>query len=166
MSMRFGSIPGVVLAVMAGLALMAACSTKSSRSDDDDGAGGSTVIVEYWCVCNDNSANTVDANPSAQCVDHCADHGGVREYVQVQSVATSTECDAFCARVTALDCGDCNRLFECQVSYSSCPAATRAQLACGADVGEFSCLSGGDGWEFSADCGTFQELCSPDAGAP
>jgi hypothetical protein len=148
---------------LASAILLAACGG-DDRPPGGDGSGG---LAEYWCVCNaDGMALTVDQNPDPTCESACASHGGVQGYVPVQNVTGSAECEAFCAKVEALDCGPCDRDFHCQVEPDSCEAAKRAQLQCEADTGTFVCDPNGSGWSASSSCSQYPELCTPDGGAP
>ena len=83
------------------------------------------------------------------------------------NVATSAECDAWCAKGAALGCGSttCNRFFFCGVGKRSCEAATRAALRCAVEKGTWACSKQGTSWSVSSGCGTFSELCAAnDAG--
>jgi hypothetical protein len=101
----------------------------------------------------------------------CQDHGGtksVTEKPRVNAVGTP-ECDAWCARVTALNCGGeamtCNASFWCEVREGDCLESTRAHLQCEAEQGTFQCQ--GTGWSVSSGCSLFRDLCpaSGDAGS-
>jgi hypothetical protein len=114
----------------------------------------------------DGSAVTVDAVPDPTCEGWCQEHGGLAGYVPKQTAAGTPECDAFCGRVEALGCADCDRDFHCMVALDSCVAATQAHLACEAETGTFECSEDGSGWSSSSNCATYDELCTPDGGEP
>jgi hypothetical protein len=147
---------------------LGACAAEDDHSRGHDGSGGDLgTSGSYWCECNTSDvAFGVDEMPDPMCESSCAAYGGVKGYVPRVSLAGTPECNAFCARVDALGCGECNREFFCEVGPHSCVLAALAQLDCEAETGTFSCDADGSGWQQSSSCGQFEGLCAPDGGAP
>lgn len=154
----------------------------SACSDDDGGATGtgcthSTDCPYVSCVCEDDTkgggsiCSMYVCTPAQSFCDqmYCSKHGGTKSATETprQSVVGSAECNAFCARITALQCPSgpvaCNQEFWCEVHQGSCPEAARAELQCKADTATFKCED--KGWSSSSSCSSFQELCpQPDSG--
>ena len=130
------------------------------------------------CVCNDGDTtetasiclqgSCVQGNDASFCATACQSHGGVKTIEAHPNVATSAECDAWCAKGAALSCGasTCDRFFFCGVDKGSCEAAKRAALQCAVDKGKWACSMQSSSWSVTSSCPTFKELCTDaDAGA-
>jgi hypothetical protein len=165
---------------------LAACGTS-------DGIGGPTTVAASTspaactgamecnpdqCVCNDgDTAETPticlegscgQGSNDSFCASVCQSHGGVKTIEPHPNVATSAECDAWCAKGASLACGSttCDRFFFCGVDKGSCEAAKRAALQCEVDKGTWACSEHGNSWSVGAPCPTFKELCTDaDAGS-
>ena len=107
---------------------------------------------------------TVDSHPDTECEEWCEDKGGIDHYEPRESVMGTPACDAFCAKVEALDCGSCQEDFFCGVGVDSCKEAEIAHLECMVETGTFECNETGSGWHSSSGCATFDELCGTGGG--
>jgi hypothetical protein len=136
----------------------AACATASECNPDQ-------------CVCNDGDTtetatvclqgSCVQGDHESFCANACQSHGGVKTIEPHPNVASSAECDAWCAKGLALSCGTttCDRFFFCGVEKSSCEAAKRAALKCEVDKGKWACSEHSNSWSEGSTCPTFHELC-------
>lgn len=153
-----------------------ASSANEAPKDRPATCKSSTDCNAWVCVCQDGEtlpsptacANDVCLQTTAEssfCKNGCRDHGGVREVRPAPHVASSPECEAWCAKGEGLKCGtlSCERYFFCGISKTECEASKRAALRCQIDEGTWAC-NGRQGWSVQSSCGTFSDLC--DAGAP
>jgi hypothetical protein len=147
---------------MVGLAGLFGAACSSESSDDSEGA----VQVGWWCTCGAPpapSTSTLIENMSrAQAEEMCSAGCPGSVVTPALSVKGGPECNAFCAKVDALGCpgSSCNdQAFVCAIKTDSCAKAERARLQCYTETATLSCSS--DGWQMQANCGPFDELCSP-----
>jgi len=176
----FTSLTAVSFAVAAcGSDGGAPASTTGASPTSPPPAAACTTAMECnpdQCVCNDGDTvetatvclqgSCLQGGNDMFCASSCQAHGGVKAIEPHPNVATSAECDAWCAKGASLSCGSttCDRFFFCGVSKGSCEAAQRAALQCAIDKGTWACSEHSDSWSVSSSCPTFKELCT-DAGA-
>ena len=128
--------------------------------------------VQWRCVCGDGSTPAAQVCLSGRCLDgpaacagSCRDSGGVMSSGETPNVNDTPECDAVCARATALACGGdtvCNRYHYCGLDDGECAAEKRAYLRCLADQGTFECNDLGGVTSSSIGCPPAR--CTGDAG--
>ena len=168
--------------------MLAACGTSDGTVVAATGASPTSPVActtamecnPDQCVCNDGDTtetasvcfqgSCMQGNDDSFCATACQSHGGVKTIEAHPNVATSAECDAWCAKGASLACGSttCDRFFFCGVNKGSCEAATRAALQCAVDKGQWACSQHSDSWSVGSSCPTFEELCTgagADAGA-
>lgn len=174
--------------LFASVFALAACSSSSSGNGASQDGGSSTSSSPTsctgadecnpdQCTCNDGQAfasATICANHTCStasdtlCPTLCQGHGGLKSIAPAPNVASSPECDAYCAKGASLQCGGaskCNRFFFCGIGKGDCEASARAALDCAVKQGDWACNSN-KGWGVSSSCGTFRNLCgASDAGS-
>ena len=165
---------------------LAACGTSDGTVVTTTGASPTSPVActtamecnPDQCVCNDGETvetgsaclqgSCMQGGNEMFCASSCQTHGGVKTIEAHPNVATSAECDAWCAKGASLSCGatTCDRFFFCGVSKGSCEAAQRAFLQCEVDKGMWACSEHSNSWSVGAACPTFKELCTgADGGA-
>ncbi len=162
MKTRASSFFVIALAVVAASLAAPACSGSDTAQVNSASASSGAGVTpgDFWCVCNDGvTVYDVDGDPNPMCEASCDAVGGVKGYYPRETAIGKPECDAFCAKVSPLMCGDCNEDFFCQVKYGSCMEATLALLDCQAKMGTFQCGADGAGWSVSSQCPTFEDTC-------
>lgn len=160
-------------ALVATAVAFAAGGCSGSNEAEAQSCQSSDECTEWQCVCGDGFQLGLSECMAGECATAdqacggvCSQHGGVTSAVPTPSVASSPECDAFCAKVESLGCKSsfCDRHAFCRVELGSCEAAARAKLACQVEKGAWQC-GDGTGWSESDSCTLDPLLCSLDGGS-